>query len=92
MTFSPHWDRTAKTGMFVLPAARAVCMHCKEPLSKRHGLNQNREGVATVMGWFLFGVGPLCLWDATKFWTDPEFFRRSGSNECHASNWDLTKL
>lgn len=92
MTFSPHWDRNAKTGMYVLPA-HAICMHCKEPLSKRHGLNQNRPDQApSVYGWFLFGVGPLCLWCATKFWTDPDFFKRSGSNEYHASNWDLTKL
>lgn len=91
MSFSPHWDRTAKTGMFVLPT-HAKCMHCKELLSKRHGLNQNRDGEPTVMGWFLFGVGPLCLWDAEKVWTDPDFFRRFGSNEYSSRNWDLTKL
>jgi hypothetical protein len=90
MSFQPHWKQ-GKTGMFILPA-HAVCMHCKEPLSKRHGLNQNREGPATVCGWFLFAVGPLCLWCTQRFWTDKEWWTRSGSSEYHSGNWDLTKL
>jgi hypothetical protein len=92
MSFQPGWKQ-GKTGMFIIPADRAICMHCKEPLRKRHGINQNRPGeTPSVCAWFLFGVGPLCLWDATKVWTDPDFFRRSGNNEYHANNWDLSKL
>ena len=69
---------------------RAVCMDCKEPLAKKHGLNKNRAGEPpTVMAWFLFDVGPRCIWCHQKAWTDSEYQKRTGSREYSAKRWDL---
>jgi hypothetical protein len=78
------------TGWFPVEADRAVCLTCKEPLRKKHGMNQNRDD-KTVMACFLFGIGPYCLWDALKAWQDREFLQRSGSSEYSAKRWNLDR-
>lgn len=91
MSFQAHWRR-GQTGWFPIPAGKASCLYCHEPLKKLHGLNRNRdEREPTVMGLFLFGAGPWCIHCGTKAWTDPDFWTRSGANEYAASNWDLNR-
>lgn len=80
--------------MYPLPVSRhPACVHCKEPLVKRHGVNLNRPGQApSVMGWMLFGVGPFCIYCHTKAWCDKEYFNRSGHREYSSLRWDLSKV
>ncbi len=87
--FQPN--QYGRSGWFPLPADRAVCFYCKQPLAKLHGLNQNRpqDRQPTVQGGFLFGVGPYCLFCLERAWTDPDFMKRWGSSEYSASRWDL---
>jgi len=90
MSFNPHW-RQGATGMFPIDA-ETTCAYCKSSLKKLHGLNQNRPGQSpSVMGWFFFGAGPFCIHCGEKMWTDPDFFKRSGSNEYHSSRYDLNR-
>lgn len=79
------------TGMFPFPADKAKCVYCREWLRKRHGLNRDMQGreLQTVMGWSLFGVAPYCVHCATKMWTDPDFFKRTGHSEHNALRWGL---
>jgi hypothetical protein len=93
MAFQPDW-RYSATGMFPLPVARhPTCVHCKEPLVKRHGINLNRPGQRpSVMGFFAFGVGPFCIYCQTHAWSDAEFFSRSGHSQYSALNWDLSQI
>ena len=70
--------------------ARAICINCKEKLSKKHGLNRNRpDQPPTVMGWFLGDTGTRCLWCHKEAWTDSEFWKRTGSSEYRAGRFDL---
>jgi hypothetical protein len=77
-------------GWFPVDADRAVCLTCKEPLRKKHGMNQNRDD-KTVMACFLADIGPYCIHDALRAWQDIEFLRRSGSSEYSARRWDLNR-
>jgi hypothetical protein len=68
----------------------AICINCKETLSKKHGLNPQRDGgPPTVMGWFLFDTGPRCIHCHKEAWMDAEFQKRTGSSEYSAKRWDL---
>ncbi len=89
MSFRPHWRRDAATGWFPVPADKAYCLYCHEPLRKLHGVNQTNKN--EVMGLFLFGTGVWCIHCGVKAWTDPDFFRRSGSNAYSSRHWDLER-
>jgi len=66
----------------------AICINCKEKLSKKHGMNQNVER-QSVMGWFMGGTGPRCIWCHKEAWTDREFWKRTGHSENSAARWQL---
>jgi hypothetical protein len=89
MNIQPNWR--APSGWYPIRADTARCVYCKESLVKKHGLNKNRDGEPTVMGLFLFGVGPYCHHCGPKMWTDPEFFQRSGHVENSSTNYDLSR-
>ncbi len=75
-------------GMYPIHA-EAICIFCKEKLSKKHGLNQNRDGAPTVMGWFIGGTGPRCIWCHKQAWTDREFWQRTGTSDHLSGQYNL---
>lgn len=83
-------DARGAVGMYPI-RADALCISCKERLAKKHGLNQNRDGEPTVMGWFVGGTGPRCIWCHQQAWQDREFWARTGSSEYSARRWDLER-
>lgn len=72
-------------GMFPIHP-EAFCINCKEKLAKKHGLN---PADGKVMGWFLGGTGPRCIWCHKVAWTDKEFWSRTGHSENNARRWRL---
>lgn len=98
MNFTPHWTQ-GPTGWYpIVNDRKARCLYCKEPLSKRLGLNRDgnggyyrdRQGNYYVMAGFFFGAGPYCLRCATKeAWCNKDFFQQSGNSEYHVSRYDV---
>jgi hypothetical protein len=83
----PHYR--GDVGMFPIHVD-AICINCKEPLKKKHGINPNRPGEPpTVMGWMLGGTGPRCVWCHREAWCDAEFWKRQGHSEYTSRRYDV---